>query len=40
MARGEITPAYEEIPFEAIGDGLERLKANQVTGRLVARFGD
>lgn len=40
MLRGEIRPAYEEIPFDGIGDGLERLKANQVTGRLVARFGD
>ncbi|UOE44057.1 zinc-binding dehydrogenase [Agromyces larvae] len=40
MAQGEITPVYEEIPFEGIGEGLERLKRNQVTGRLVARFGD
>ena len=40
MADGEIRPAYEEIPFEAIGEGLERLSKNQVTGRLVARFGD
>jgi len=39
MARGEITPAYEEIAFDQIGAGLERLRANQVTGRLVARFG-
>jgi len=38
MARGEIRPAYEEIAFEEIGAGLERLKANQVTGRLVARW--
>ncbi|WP_167002978.1 zinc-binding dehydrogenase [Mumia sp. ZJ430] len=40
MNRGEITPVYEEIAFDEIGKGLERLKANQVTGRLVARFGD
>jgi len=39
MAAGEIRPAYEEIAFEEIGAGLERLKAAQVTGRLVARFG-
>jgi propanol-preferring alcohol dehydrogenase len=40
MARGEIQPVYEDIPFDAIGDGLKRLADNQVTGRLVARFGD
>jgi alcohol dehydrogenase, propanol-preferring len=40
MLKGEITPVYEEIPFDAVGDGLDRLKNNQVTGRLVARFGD
>ena len=39
MLRGEITPVYEEIAFDQIGAGLERLRANQVTGRLVARFG-
>jgi alcohol dehydrogenase, propanol-preferring len=40
MRAGEITPVYEEISFDGIGEGLARLKANQVTGRLVARFGD
>jgi len=35
----EIEPAYTEISFDAIGTGLELLKNNQVTGRLVARFG-
>lgn len=40
MLRGEIRPVYEEISFDAIGEGLERLANNQVTGRLVARFGD
>ncbi|HHU39050.1 MAG TPA: alcohol dehydrogenase catalytic domain-containing protein [Propionibacterium sp.] len=40
MLQGEIQPTYEEIPFDGIGEGLERLKNNQVTGRLVARFGD
>ncbi|MGO3290813.1 MAG: alcohol dehydrogenase, partial [Brachybacterium sp.] len=40
MVRGEITPRFEEIPFSGIGEGLERLRNNQVTGRLVARFGD
>ncbi|MFF0818121.1 zinc-binding dehydrogenase [Rhodococcus sp. NPDC003318] len=40
MHKGEIAPVYEEISFDAIGEGLDRLKANQVIGRLVARFGD
>lgn len=40
MLRGEIRPSYEEIPFNGVGEGLARLKANRVTGRLVARFGD
>ncbi|WP_258073723.1 hypothetical protein [Arthrobacter sp. 08Y14] len=40
MLRGEITPGYEEITFDQIGEGLERLKNNQVLGRLVARFGN
>lgn len=40
MLRGEITPVYEEIPFDGIGAGLEQLRNNRVTGRLVARFGD
>lgn len=39
MLKDELRPAYEEISFDAIGEGLERLKHNQVTGRLVARFG-
>jgi propanol-preferring alcohol dehydrogenase len=40
MLKGEVCPVYEEILFDGIGDWLERLKANQATGRLVARFGD
>ena len=40
MLRGEIRPGYEEIGFEEIANGLERLKNNEVLGRLVARFGD
>jgi propanol-preferring alcohol dehydrogenase len=40
MLDGEIRPVYEEIPFGGIGEGLARLEANEVTGRLVARFGD
>ena len=40
MLRGEIQPVYTEIAFEEIGAGLEKLKNNEVTGRLVARFGD
>ena len=39
MLRGEIRPGYEEITFDQVGEGLERLKNNQVLGRLVARFG-
>ena len=39
MLAKEIEPAYTEISFDEIGSGLERLKNNQVTGRLVARFG-
>jgi propanol-preferring alcohol dehydrogenase len=39
MLRGEIQPVYTEIAFDEIGAGLEKLKNNQVTGRLVARFG-
>lgn len=35
----EIEPAYTEIAFDEIGDGLRRLAANEVTGRLVARVG-
>lgn len=34
MVRGEIQPAYTEIAFEDIGAGLEKLKNNEVTGRL------
>lgn len=40
LLKKEIEPYYTEIGFEAIGDGLRRLAAGEVTGRLVARFGD
>lgn len=40
MSEGEIRPVYEEIAFDEIGDGLAKLKNHEVTGRLVARFGD
>lgn len=40
MAAGEVTPHYTEIGFEDIWDGVQKLAAGQVTGRLVARFGD
>lgn len=36
----EIEPVYTEIAFDEIGEGLARLERNEVTGRLVARFGD
>ena len=39
MLANEIDPAFTEIAFDEIGDGLERLRRNEVTGRLVARFG-
>jgi propanol-preferring alcohol dehydrogenase len=39
LAAKEIEPAYTEIGFDEIGAGLDRLKNNQVIGRLVARFG-
>jgi propanol-preferring alcohol dehydrogenase len=40
LLRREITPVYTEIAFDEIGAGLQRLKDNEVTGRLVARFGE
>lgn len=40
MVQGEIRPVYEEIAFDEIGEGEDRLKRGEVTGRLVARFGD
>jgi len=40
MVRGEIAPVYTELSFDEIGWGLEQLKANRVTGRLVACFGN
>lgn len=40
MLNGEIVPVFTEIAFDEIGIGLDKLKNNQVTGRLVARFGD
>ena len=38
--RKEIEPAYDVIGFEEIGEGLDRLARHEVTGRLVARFGN
>ena len=40
LLRKDIEPVFTEIAFDEIGEGLERLKKNEVTGRLVARFGD
>lgn len=40
LLAGEITPTYTEIAFDEIASGLARLNDNEVTGRLVARFGD
>ncbi|NLU84835.1 zinc-binding dehydrogenase [Rhodococcus sp. HNM0569] len=39
LLAGEIAPEYTEIGFDEIGSGLERLRRNEVVGRLVARFG-
>ena len=39
LAAKEIEPAFTELGFDEIGAGLERVKNNQVVGRLVARFG-
>ncbi len=36
----EIEPTYTVVAFDEIGEGLERLRRNEVAGRLVARFGD
>ena len=38
--RKEIEPAYEVIGFQEIGEGLGQLARHEVTGRLVARFGN
>jgi alcohol dehydrogenase, propanol-preferring len=40
LLKKEIEPYYTEIPFDEIGDGLRRLAANEVIGRLVARVDD
>ena len=40
MAAGDLTVTAAEIGFDDIADGLERLHRGEVTGRLVARFGD
>lgn len=39
IADGRITPAVEEIPFADLNDGLERIRAGKVRGRLVTRPG-
>jgi propanol-preferring alcohol dehydrogenase len=40
MLSGDIDPAYEEIAFEDVAKGLERLNANEVTGRLVTKVAE
>lgn len=40
LLRKEIEPVFEVIEFEEIGEGLERLAAHNVTGRLVARVAE
>ena len=39
MAAGELAPFVTEIGFDEIGEGLQRLAAGEVTGRLVAVWG-
>jgi propanol-preferring alcohol dehydrogenase len=39
FVKKEIEPHYTQIAFEEISEGLRRLAAGEVTGRLVARFG-
>lgn len=36
MSRGELRPELEQISFEEIGEGLNRLARGEVTGRLLA----
>ena len=38
LASGELSPAVSEIAFSELNEGLERLHAGTVTGRLVARI--
>lgn len=38
MASGQLTPQLTEIPFDEIPQGLEKLHAGEVQGRLVAVF--
>lgn len=40
IATGELAPKITEIAFEEIADGIDRLQAGGVEGRLVAVFGD
>jgi D-arabinose 1-dehydrogenase-like Zn-dependent alcohol dehydrogenase len=40
IATGKLTPALTPITFEEIGEGIDRLRAGQVTGRLVAHLRD
>lgn len=40
MASGDLNPTLTEIGFDEIADGIDRLQAGKVQGRLVAVFGD
>lgn len=40
MASGDLSPQLTEIGFDEIADGIERLHAGQVRGRLVSVFGE
>lgn len=38
LAQGSVTPTVEHLSFEDVPAGIERLRAGQVTGRLVVRM--
>lgn len=40
MSDGKLTPKLDEITFEEIPEGIDRLKANEVQGRLVAIYDE
>lgn len=37
LARGKLTPLTEEVPFDALPDGIEMLRAGRAKGRLFVR---
>lgn len=39
LAAGEVAPVFEKITFDEIPQGIDRLRAHEVTGRLVVEVG-